>query len=416
MNRQFVYPGAIPLDTDLLNLQVNVMVALGALTSATLGSSVVADGLACSATSPASMSVVVGAGSMTLFTVVDSSAYGSLTANSAPLVKMGVNTSTTTLALTAPATPGYSVVYLIEGCMVESDTTDEVLAYYNAANPSQPYSGPSGAGTAQPTQRVQSVSLQAKAGVAAATGSQVAPAADSGWTALYTVTIAYGQTTITNANIAQVPGAPFINLKLPQVSNIQFNNIASFTASGTFVVPDAVTQVRVRLVGGGGGGAPGSATQAGSGGGAGGYAEGVFTVTPGQLVAVTVGAGGSGQAASSGTGGGWGGASSFGSYCSATGGNGGALGSNVSPGGNGGVGSGGQINMQGGIGSDASPGSTAWGGLGGASYFGGGGRAATAAGSEQNGHAPGSGGGGGYGGAVVAMAGRWPAGAGLPGL
>ncbi len=405
MDRQFVYPGAIPLDTDLLNLQRNVMVALGALTSATLGSSVVADGLACAATSPSSMNVVVGQGSMTLLTVIDSNAYGSLMANPAPLVKMGVNTGSTTLALSAPTTPGYSVVYLIEGAMAENDTTNGVLGYYNASNPSQPYSGPSGAGTAQPTQRLQSVSLQAKAGVAAATGSQVTPVADSGWTALYVVTVTYGQTSITGANIAQVPGAPFINLKLPQISNIQFNNINNFSNSGTFTVPSGVTQVRVRLVGGGGGGTPGSSTQAGSGGGAGGYSEGVFGVTPGQAIIVTVGTGGSGQAASSSSGGGWGGASSFGSYCSATGGNGGGLGTNVSPGGDGGVGTGGQISVKGGIGSDASPGSISWGGLGGTSYFGGGGRAATSAGSEQIGHAPGSGGGGGYGGAVASGAG-----------
>jgi len=84
MDRQIVYPGAIPLDTDLLNLQRNVMVALGALTSATLGSSVVADGLACTPTSPASMSVTVAAGSVTSLSVIDGAAYGSLPANLLP--------------------------------------------------------------------------------------------------------------------------------------------------------------------------------------------------------------------------------------------------------------------------------------------------------------------------------------------
>jgi hypothetical protein len=396
MDRQIVYPGAIPLDTDLLSLQRNVMIALGALTSATLGNAVVADGLACTPTSPASMAVSIAAGSLTNLLVVDANAFGSLSADLLPLVKMGINTAPATLSLVAPATPGFAVNYLIEASLVETGSDLQVLAYYNASNPSQPYSGPSGGGTSQPTQLLQYVSLQAKAGVPAATGSQVTPAADSGCTGLYSVTVVYGQTSVTSVNIATLPSAPFINLKLPQVSNIQFNNIQSFTSSGSFAVPDGTAQVRVRLVGGGGGGSPSSATQAGSGGGAAGYAEGIYSVTPGQVIAVTVGAGGSGQAASSGIGGAWGLASSFGSYCSATGGNGGTLGSNVSPGGDGGIGSGGQINIEGGIGSDAMPAGNGWGGCGGASYFGGGGRAATVASSVQTGHAPGSGGGGGY--------------------
>jgi len=405
MDRQIVYPGAIPLDTDLLTLQRNVMVALGALTSATLGSAVVADGLACTPTSPASMGVVIAAGSITSLSVIDVAAFGSLAANLSPLVKMGINTAPTAFALAAPTTPGYAVTYLIESCLLESDSNDVVLAYYNAANPSQPFSGPSGGSASQPTELVQTVALQAKAGVAATAGSQMTPAIDSGWTALYAVTLTYGQTSVTSGNIAVVPGAPFINLKLPQISNIQFNNIMSFASSGSFTVPSGTTQVRVRLVGGGGGGAPGSATQAGSGGGAGGYAEGVYSLSPGQTIAVTTGVGGVGQAASAGTGGGWGTATSFGPFCSATGGNGGALGPNVSPGGDGGIGSGGQVNIQGGIGSDASPASFGWGGCGGASFFGGGGRAATTSGDEQLGHAPGSGGGGGYGGACASGAG-----------
>ncbi len=405
MDRQIVYPGAIPLDTDLLNLQRNVMVAFGALTSATLGVNVVADGLACSPTSPASLSVVVGPGSLTSLEVIDANAFGSLAANSAPLVKMGVNTGSTTLALAVPTTPGYAVTYLIEASLVETDSNAAVLPYYNAANPSVPFSGPAGAGTAQPTQLRQYVALQAKAGVAATAGSQVVPSADGGWTGLYSVTLTYGQTTVAGSNIVVLPTAPFIGLKLPQISNIQFNNMISYTANGNFTVPDGTSQVRVRLVGAGGGGAPGSATQAGSGGGAGGYSEGVYNVVPGQVVAVTVGVAGAGQAASSGVGGGWGAASSFGSYCSATGGNGGSLGANVSPGGSGGGGTGGQINLLGGLGGDAMPAGIGWGGCGGASYFGGGGRSATAAGSVQAGQAPGSGGGGGYGGACASGAG-----------
>ena len=64
MDRNLVYPGSIPLDSDLLSLNRNAMVALGALAQAVLGSSTVADGLACAPTAPASLGVSVGAGAI----------------------------------------------------------------------------------------------------------------------------------------------------------------------------------------------------------------------------------------------------------------------------------------------------------------------------------------------------------------
>src|ERR1700761_5202146 len=92
MDRNIVYPGAIPLDTDILSLNRNTMIALGFLMRATLGTGTVADGLACSPTVPASMSVQVMPGSLTQLSVVDATPFGSLAADTAdPLVKMGIN-------------------------------------------------------------------------------------------------------------------------------------------------------------------------------------------------------------------------------------------------------------------------------------------------------------------------------------
>lgn len=45
MDRNIVYPGSIPLDTDILGLNRNAMVGIAALTAAALGNSVVVDGL-----------------------------------------------------------------------------------------------------------------------------------------------------------------------------------------------------------------------------------------------------------------------------------------------------------------------------------------------------------------------------------
>ncbi len=183
-----------------------------------LGTSTVVDGLGCTPTAPASLTVTVGPGSITTFSVVDTLAYGSLPADTAdPLVKMGINLASTSFTLAPPVTSGRSINYLIQAALLESDANPVVLPYYNAANPAQPYSGPTNSGVAQNTNRIQRVQLQLKAGAAANTGSQTTPPIDNGWVGLYVVTLSYGQTTIIATNITQLPTAPFIGWKLPML-------------------------------------------------------------------------------------------------------------------------------------------------------------------------------------------------------
>ena len=377
------------------------MVALGFLAQATLGSSTAVDGLACLPTTPASMQVTVGPGSIASFQTVDATSFGSLPADTTdPLVKMGVMATATTFTLTAPATSGQSINYLIEAAFSETDASSVVLPYYNASNPSQPYSGPSNSGTAQDTQRIQRVALQLKPGTPAAAGTQATPAVDSGYVGLYVITVNYGQVTVTTGSIATIPTAPFVPYKLPQLAP-GFSRVQVFNSSGTFTVPAGVTLVKVRLVGGGGGGGGGDPAHCGSGGGAGGYSEGVFSVTQGSALSITVGAGGvSNSGDNPAAGGGTSQVASLG--ISATGGGGGTAGAGAyNPGAAGGVGSGGYLNCLGGYGTDGfyyGSGSSQIGGFGGASFFGGGGRAATNGSSlaAMNGQAPGSGGGGAY--------------------
>lgn len=130
-----------------------------------------------------------------------------------------------------------------------------------------------------------------------------------------------------------------------------------FTTSGSFTVPANVTAVKVTVIGGGGGGggvagAPGYPRVAG-GGGAGGTAIRYITgLTPGAVISVTVGSNGIGAPGATGFSGG---ISSFGTYCSATGGSGGLSGGTPaaftsSIGGSGGAGAGGDINYSGGSG------------------------------------------------------------------
>src|SRR5215469_15639194 len=274
MDRNLVYPGSIPLDTDLLDTNRNTMIALGYLAQAVLGTNTLVDGLTCAPTTPASMTIMIGSGSITQLGVVDAVAYGSLGADATDaLVKMGINLAPTSFTLGTPTTSGQSTNYLIQAALLESDTNPIVLPYYNAASPSQPYSGPSNSGVAQNTQRIQRVQLEAKPGVPANTGAQVTPPVDNGWVGLYIVTVSYGQTTIVPGNIVQLTTAPFLTWKLPQLRPGFASGVQTFQASGTFTVPSGITQVEVELWGGGSGSYASIGNIASGGGSGGGYAR-----------------------------------------------------------------------------------------------------------------------------------------------
>jgi hypothetical protein len=219
MNRIIVYPGAIPLDSDLLSTNKNAMLALGGIANAMLGDPQTSTGLLCAglalkATSPtANMVVTVGRGTIFSLQEVDPNAYGSLAADTADTaMKVGQNIATTPFTLTAPGTAGQSINYLIEATFLEADGSPVVLNYYNATTPTVPYSGPNNSGAAQNTLRSQTVSLQLKAGTAATTGTQTTPAVDPGWCGLYVITVNYGQTQVTqtNCNNSLLANAPFI--------------------------------------------------------------------------------------------------------------------------------------------------------------------------------------------------------------
>jgi hypothetical protein len=143
------------------------------------------------------------------------------------------------------------------------------------------------------------------------------------------------------------------------------NNIQVFTSSGTWIKPSNISNVYVKVIGGGGGGANDDGSgDGGFCGGGGGYSEGYVSVN--SNVTVTIGSGGASRET-----GNTGGTSSFaasGGTIQATGGSGGVQNPGGSPG-NGGTGSGGNINI---------PGQTngtsglSYGGVGGTGYGGGG--------------------------------------------
>jgi hypothetical protein len=426
IDRVIIYPGQVPLETDVLSTNKNAMFALGQFAQDVFGTSTIFSGLACVPNTPAAMNVIVQPGAVYAQAALDATAYSSLAADSTVTMKQGILKAAQTFATPAPVTAGQSIVYLISGAFLEADTGATVLPYYNASNPAQAYSGPNNLGTSQNTLRQDTVQLTLTTGVPATTGSQLTPATPVGQTALYTITVAYGASTVVAGNIAKVSGAPFLSSSiLAQIQapvpgrllrtsvysivsgtqQVSVNGGASTTTGATTHTPLAATTLcDVEVQGGGGGGGGSNAITAGLvsnavGGGSGGYARGVYAPA---TRTITVGAGGAGGIAGNNAGGA-GSTSSYGSAATATGGGGGGgggLGASP-PSTNGfsasGAGSGGTIvNTGGGIGSTpiSMTVTNCISGPGGSSYYGGG---ASSVSINQAGVAastPGSGGGG----------------------
>lgn len=211
MDRQIVYPGAIPLETDLLNTNKFAMTGLAKLASALMGEGTCLHGLTCKPTVPASMNVEVGAGQIYSLQPSDASPYSSLAAdNENTLLKQGLNTSPCLFRLDAPAAQGYSINYLIQATYADIDTGLTVLPYYNATDPAIAYSGPHNSGNAQSTVRSGQCHLSVKAGVAARTGEQTSPAPDPGYTPAWVITVENGALLIGAAAIRMADNAPFL--------------------------------------------------------------------------------------------------------------------------------------------------------------------------------------------------------------
>lgn len=237
MRRQTVYPGAIPLETDLLSTNKNAMIAIGHVLQDMIGVSTMFSGLGCVPTSPAGMTVNVNPGRAYSYQATDSGAYSSLAADAHQIVKQGILLDAVNFACAAPTTAGYSINYLVEAAFQEVDAGSVVLPYYNASNPAQAYSGPNGTGTSNTTYRDNTVQLQLKAGVAATTGSQVTPTPDAGFSGLWVVSVPYGATTITAAMITQYSGAPFLSASL--LAQIQACALLNGSSSQVFNVAPA---------------------------------------------------------------------------------------------------------------------------------------------------------------------------------
>ncbi|MFD2645147.1 glycine-rich domain-containing protein [Pseudomonas japonica] len=205
------------------------------------------------------------------------------------------------------------------------------------------------------------------------------------------------QATETALGIAKIATQALVNARVDDstmvtprklATQLPLRGVAVYETPGVFswLVPPGVSKAWVEVYGGGGGGAMSSTAPGASGGGGGGVAMKLVALTPGDAVMITVGLGGNGASADKASGSA-GGASSFGSFCSATGGFGGHVDSTL---GAPGTGTGGDINYRIGIG--AGPITPPAGGLHGGA--GGGGESAAAGVDTTRPSQPGMGGGG----------------------
>ncbi len=345
MRRILTYVGQFIPEWAFSKAGQNDMVGLSKLSAAVLGTAGSVNGLACTQTTVPSMQVAIGAGELYQMASLEASTAGTLPADTTnQILKQGILLGTAAPVLlpasstfAAPGTTGQSINYLIEAQYQDSDlsvdpttgTTPVVLPFYNSATPASPLSGPGNSGSPSNTFRDGIIAFQVKAGAAATTGSQVTPSVDTGWLPLYVVTVAFGQTTVLNANISVAPGAPIIT----PLTTGRLLNVQRFTSSGTYTPTLGTNSIIVEGCGGGGGGGGTPVTSniagynsMGGAGGAGAYAKGRFT-TGFSGATVTIGSGGTGASNAAG---GNGGPTSLGAIFSVAGGVGGVIGTNNS--------------------------------------------------------------------------------------
>lgn len=394
MDRVIVYPGSVPMDTDLLRSGVYAKEGIGRLSEMLFGQGAVsARGLVCTP-SASGLSVTIGPGSIVAPGVVDATSFGGagggLAADPTPLACQYINPQVQTVAVSS--TGATLTVFAV--CS-ERDIDPAVLPFYNAANPTQTQAGVGNAGGNLPTCRTGSLSF--------VIGTS-APAAPSGGAvvALYTFTVAAGVSTL--AGVVPTAGRVFWPT-IPELATMTLLQAATTpmalaSSSGPLTVPAWASRVELRAIGGGGGGStsnamtPADGSFSGSGGGAGGDAWGLYAVNPASTgtLTLTIGAGGGQQETGGATVVSYGGAT----LLQAGGGAGGAFySSQGSAGGDGGTASGGTIwNLTGGYGGDGQSGVGTFSGNGGNGPWGGGGRCGNIGGKDAT--AYGAGGGGAY--------------------
>lgn len=215
MDRLTVYRDQLPLETHILLSELYAFEGLGLFARDLIGDGPAVGGFDCTPTSPASMDVLVKPGRIYQLDTLVPEDWGKLlgqggvdadTASDHAVLKQGLLRDTATFTLAAPGTAGKSIVYLLQGQFSEEDAAATSQQFWNSTNPAAPISNP-----VSPS-RLNTATVSVKAGVAADTGTETAPAVDAGHVPLWLVTVDYGQTSILIGDIVAHPSVPTISV------------------------------------------------------------------------------------------------------------------------------------------------------------------------------------------------------------
>lgn len=233
MNRNQTFTNEQLSAKDTCNTNIYAMVGIAQLAEGILGEGPFLNNLQCTQATVPNLTVYLEPGEIYSMQNIDDTNFGPILADTThQILKCGVLLDQEIIPLTAPATPGDSIIYLIQIEFTEVDDQSE----------SRPYAGGSPSPTL--TRRADLLGYSIKASTPAVTPTPPTP--DAGFVGAWLVTVANGQTAILNANIVAYPNAPFIDEKLgdkisqttaetlfPLKSQIQSGALTYASTSGT---------------------------------------------------------------------------------------------------------------------------------------------------------------------------------------
>ena len=189
------------LSADLLGAQVYSLIGDANNLQTVLGSTAsLISNLILSPTDPSSLTLNLTNGFIASLQPVDSSSYGSLSANTQQVLQLGFNLQTN-VVINNTLEAGQAQFVLIEAGFEQQDSDSVVLPYVNISNPAVPYNGPGNTGIGQDTVRNETAVITVTYGTPATSGSQVAPTVSSGNVPIAYIDLEAGQTTITSGQI-----------------------------------------------------------------------------------------------------------------------------------------------------------------------------------------------------------------------
>lgn len=222
VDRTIINPLEQMRDFDFVQGAKDVMVGVGNLAQDILSGASISTvaGFTVTATAPATLTINLGPGRIYTLAAADATTNGSITEDLTTIVQQGANPGQ---AITlAPPSAGQSQWNLIQ-CQFSqvdsvraNDPNAGTVPFYNSSNPTIPNT------ESIDTVRQGLCVLQVITGSAATTGSETPPQPTSGWTPLYLIDIAGGQSQITAAQVkiaqpsigtgvpTNYPFAPFI--------------------------------------------------------------------------------------------------------------------------------------------------------------------------------------------------------------